>query len=89
MQKDGREIIWDHWKSAVQWDRDVNTRPVCHKFTDLHLYPNNAEKTKNHLVEEMLNGDFLYLMECFQDSLHDGTYLNSSIQLVKANLKNN
>lgn len=83
MQKDGQEIIWDHWKSAVQWDRDVNTRPICHKITDSHLYPNSAEKMRNHLAEEMLNEDFLYLMECFQASLHDGTYLNSSIQLLK------
>lgn len=87
MQKDGQDIIWDHWKSAVQWDRDVNTRPICHKITDSHLYPNSAEKMRNHLAEEMLNEDFLYLMECFQVSLHDGTYLNSSIQLLKQTSK--
>lgn len=67
MQNDGQEIIWNHWKSAVQWERDVNTHPIC-----MHPYPNNAEKMRNHLAEEMLDEDFLHLMECFQASLHDG-----------------
>lgn len=64
-----------------------DARPICHKITDSHLYPNSAEKMRNHLAEEMLNEDFLYLMECFQASLHDGTYLNSSIQLLKQTSK--
>ena len=87
IQKDGQEIIWDHWKSAVQWDRDVNARPICHKITDTHLNPNSAEKMRNHLAEEMLNEDFLHLMECFQANLNEGAYLNSSIQLLKQTSK--
>lgn len=83
IQKDGQEIIWDHWKSAVQWDREVNARPICHKITDTHLNPNSAEKMRNHLAEEMLNEDFLHLMECFQANLKEGAYLNSTIQLLK------
>jgi hypothetical protein len=65
--------IWGHWISAVKWDREVNTRPLCHKITDQHLYPNSSEKMRNHLAEDMLNEDFLYLMEAFQSDLNDGS----------------
>jgi len=37
----------------------------------------------NHIGEDMLNEDFLYLMEAFQSDLSDGTHLNSSVQLLK------
>lgn len=79
VQKNDLYVIWEHWISAVKWDRKVNTRPLCHKITDQHLYPNSSEKMRNHLAEDMLNEDFLYLMEAFQSDLNDGSHLNSSI----------
>jgi hypothetical protein len=42
---------------------------------------------RNHLAEDMLNEDFLYLMEAHQASLNDGQHLNSSIQLLKQTSK--
>ena len=42
---------------------------------------------RNHLAEDVLNEDFLYLMEAFQSDLNDGSHLNSSIQLL-THLKN-
>jgi hypothetical protein len=30
---------------------------------------------RNHLAEDMLNEDFLYLMEAFQSDLNDGSHL--------------
>ena len=83
VQKNDLYIIWEHWISAVKWDREVNTRPLCHKITDQHLYPNSSEKMRNLLAEDMLNEDFLYLMEAFLSDLNDGSHLNSSIQLLK------
>lgn len=56
---------------------------ICYKIIDLYLYLNSVEKMRNYLVEEMLNEDFLYLMECFQVSLYDGIYFNFLIQLLK------
>jgi hypothetical protein len=88
VQKNDIYIIWGHWISAVKWDREVNTRPLCHKITDQHLYPNSSEKMRNHLAEDMSNEDFLYLMEAFQSDLNDGSHLNSSIQML-THLKNN
>ena len=43
--------------------------------SDQHLYPNSSEKMRNHLAEDMLNEDFLYLMEAFQSDLNDGSHL--------------
>ena len=34
VQKNDLYIIWEHWISAVKWDQEVNTRPLCHKITD-------------------------------------------------------
>ena len=67
----------------VKWDREVNTRPLCLKVNEQQLYPNSAEKMRNHLAEDMLNDDFLYLMEDFQSDLSDGTHLKSSVKLLK------
>lgn len=42
---------------------------------------------RNHLAEDMLNEDFLHLMECYQASQNDGAYLNSTVQLLKQTSK--
>ena len=47
------------------------------------MYPSSSEKMRNLLAEDMLNEDFLYLMEAFLSDLNDGSHLNSSIQLLK------
>lgn len=58
-------------------------RPLCHKITDQHLYPNSSEKIRNHLAEAMLYEDSLYFKKVFQLDLNDGSHLDSSIQLLK------
>lgn len=50
----GITILRDHWISAARWDREVNSRPINHKISDTNLFPNPAEKMRNHLAEEVL-----------------------------------
>ncbi|KAL3842007.1 hypothetical protein ACJMK2_020080 [Sinanodonta woodiana] len=65
-------ILWKHWISAIHWDQEVHSRPIHHKVSDAHLYPNSAEKIQNHLAEEMLGSNTLFLMKSYQASLPDG-----------------
>jgi hypothetical protein len=61
--------------------------PYIQKTAHEHLSTNGAEKMRNRLAEDMLNEDFLYLMEEHLATLSDGGYLNSSIQLLKQTIK--
>lgn len=76
-------IEWKQWVAAVKWDRDTNSRLIHRKVTDAHLYPNQSEKMRNNLAEEMLDHDMLNLMEAYRSSLKNGTQLNKSIELLQ------
>lgn len=76
-------IVWKYFVDAVQWDRKTNTRLINQKITDCHLYPNNSEKMRNHLAEDMLNKDMLNLMYSYKASLVDGTNLDGCIAFLK------
>jgi hypothetical protein len=79
----GKPIVWAQWIKAVQWDRDSNPRRVHYKLTDSHLYPNSAEKMRNHLAEEMMDEDMLHLMQLYQATLIDGSVLDGALALLK------
>lgn len=80
-------IVWKYWIDAVKWDREVNSRTLGYNITDTHLYPNCPEKMRNHLAEEMLDADFLFLMKNYQASLTDGSFLNATIELLEITSK--
>ena len=75
-------IVWKQWEDAVQWDRTVNSRPIHYKVTDSHLHPNISEKMRNHLAEDMLDENMLHLMECYRESLLNGSHLDSTVELL-------
>ncbi|KAJ8045597.1 Spectrin beta chain, non-erythrocytic 1 [Holothuria leucospilota] len=78
-----KEILWQHWINATKWDRDTNSRLIHHKITNAHIFPNQSEKMRNHLAEEMLDEDALYLMKCYRATLPDGSYLDGTIKLLE------
>ncbi|XP_014675321.1 PREDICTED: uncharacterized protein LOC106815380 [Priapulus caudatus] len=84
-----KPIVWQHWIDAVEWDRNVNSRPIYHKVTDTHLHPSGSEKMRNHLAEQMLNDEMFHLMQCFQNSLEDknASQLTSTIELLEHSSK--
>ncbi|KAJ8044896.1 ATP-dependent DNA helicase PIF1 [Holothuria leucospilota] len=79
----GKAIVWKHWIMATQWNWATNSRSLHHRLTNDHLFPSSTDKMRNHLAEEMLNGDALNLMRSFRSSLPDGSFLNSSIELLE------
>jgi hypothetical protein len=78
-----KPIVWDQWIKAAQWDRTSNPRRVHHRITDSHLYPNPAEKMRNHLAEDMMGEDMLHLMKLYQATLVDGTVLDGAVALLE------
>lgn len=76
-------IVWKQWVAAVKWDRETNSRLVHRKVTDAHLFPNQSEKMRNQLAEDMLNGDMLNLMKAYQLSLSNPHTLDATLQLIE------
>ena len=79
----GEPIIWRQWTDAVHWDRNINSRLIHFRVTQEHLYPNSSQKMRNHLAEEMLNNEMLYLMKCYRDYLNNSTVLEPAITLLE------
>ena len=75
----GKLIVWDYWVAS----RTNSSRPIHYKVTDTHLNPNEAEKMRNQLAEDMLDSNMLGLMECYQASLDDGSHLSSTVEFLK------
>ena len=61
----GRMILFSHWRSAYEWDKETNSMRVYHKLSHDHMYPDRALKMRNSLANEVLNKDMLHLMEVF------------------------
>jgi hypothetical protein len=79
----GKSLVWKQWIDAVKWDRENNSRPIHHRVSDSHLFPNNAEKMRNHLAEDMLDTTMLNLMTSYQAGLNDGTHLAAAVNLLE------
>ena len=79
-----RNIYWNHWQQAHSWDKLVNSgMRLYQKLTEDHLHPTKEAKMRNHLAEDVLNSEMLHLMVKYKESLHDGSYLDSTINLLK------
>ncbi|KAL3847319.1 hypothetical protein ACJMK2_018234 [Sinanodonta woodiana] len=59
------------------------TESVQFTGIEAHLYLYSAEKIQNHLAEEMLDSNNLFLMKSNQESLPDGSHHNSTIKLLE------
>lgn len=58
-------IEWDHFKGAYLWDISTNPFPIHHKLSQEHIYLTSESKMRNHLAEEVLNGEMLHLMKLY------------------------
>ncbi|XP_070573166.1 uncharacterized protein [Ptychodera flava] len=82
LQHQGNDISWDHWIKAYRWDCDRNSVRVHRKLTDEHIYPNQRQKMRNKLAEEVLNEDMLNLMKDYKESVAS-TEVDSTIELLE------
>ena len=77
------ELTWQHFKDAYLWDKASNFLRIHRKLTDDHFFLNSTLKMRNHLAEEVLNSDMLYLLQCYRESLTDGKVLLPAIKLLE------
>ena len=61
-------VEWSHFYDAYIWDKNNHTLRIHRKLNDEHFYLNNALKMRNHLAEQVLNSDMLFLMEQYSKS---------------------
>lgn len=59
------------------------SRKIHYKISHSHLYPDSAEKMRNHLAEEMLDADMCNLMKHYKMSLKNGNILNGTIEFLE------
>ena len=70
---------------SMRWHRETNAFPLHRKLTNEHLFLSQESKMRNHLAKDVMNGEMLHLMECFQMFLgEDGYLLDDSVALPKA-----
>lgn len=84
IQYDNTYIEWNHFRNAYLWDISSHPFPLHHRLTRDHFFLTSEAKMRNHLAEDVLNGEMLHLMEMYKNSLSDdGHKLNGTIELLK------
>lgn len=84
LKLDDKYIKWDHFKQAYMWDISTNPFPIHHRLSQEHIYLSPEGKMRNHLAEEVLNGEMLHLMKQYRESLGDaGFQLDATIELLE------
>lgn len=63
----GDLILWSHWRKCYEWDCS-NTIPLHQKLTESHMEPSATDKMRNHLAEEVLNAEMLYVFQMFVEA---------------------
>ena len=60
---DGKQITWDQFKSAFNWDQKCFSLPLHEKLTLQHFELDSASKMRNGLAEDVLDTKMLFLMQ--------------------------
>ena len=59
----GKNVTWQQFKDAFQWDQKSFSLPLHEKLTDQHFNLDPASKMRNHLAEDVLDDKMLFLMQ--------------------------
>ena len=79
-----REIRWEHWIHAWEWDWEHHSLPLYQQLTREHLFLDCKSKMRNHLAEDVLNSNMLRLMKDYKVHLGtDGEKLDGTIALLE------
>ena len=79
----GQLVEWNFWVEAFNHSRSAPLE-IHRKLTYKHVFPENAEKMRNHLAEEVLNEDMLQLMLDLRAHLGPrGAKLDATISLLQ------
>ena len=75
-------IYWQHFRDAYTWDCNNHYLRIHRKLTPEHLELNTSLKMRNHLAEQILNSDMLYLMRQYQKTLSDPSSVEGTVDLL-------
>ncbi|XP_033763366.1 uncharacterized protein LOC117344648 [Pecten maximus] len=85
MKLNNEFIEWSHFRKAYFWDISTHPFPIHHKLTQEHIFLTSEGKMRNHLADDVLNSEMLYLMEQYKVSLGEaGSQLDATIGLLKS-----
>ena len=62
---DGKNISWQQFRDAFNWDQLNFSLPLHEKLTLAHFDIDSAAKMRNHLAEDVLDRKMLFLMKVF------------------------
>ena len=68
---------------AYYWDYNSNYLRLHRKLCKDHFLLNSNLKMRNHLAEQVLDSNMLYLMERYQQTLPDPSQLNACVSLLR------
>jgi hypothetical protein len=63
LKLNGKNITWQQFKDAFDWDQSNFSLPLHEKLTLEHFDLDSAAKMRNHLAEDVLDRKMLYLMK--------------------------
>ncbi|KAM7437563.1 hypothetical protein ABFA07_012832 [Porites harrisoni] len=82
----GKNVTWQYFKDAFNWDQKSFSLPLHEKLTDQHFNLDPASKMRNHLAEDVLDDKMLFLMQKYQENMmgqgKDSSHLDSTISLL-------
>ena len=59
----GKNVTWQYFKDAFNWDQKSFSLPLHEKLTDQHFNLDPASKMRNHTAEDVLDDKMLFLMQ--------------------------
>lgn len=74
---------WSSFIKCYNWDKSHGLA-IQQKLTYEHLFPNPAEKMRNHLADEVLDKDMLHLMKMYvQNNPDDAVQMAGPTELFE------
>ena len=68
---------------SFKWDTQ-NGLQLNRKLSNEHIFPDNQQKMRNHLAEEVLNSEMLNLFKMYKNTLGEkGKILDGAIELLQ------
>ena len=79
---DGKVILWDHFIQAYNFNNETDLH-LYRQLSKSHIYPTQAEKMRNHLSTQVLDGNMLNLFRVLQTKIPNPNSLASVIKLLE------
>lgn len=84
---DKTTIQWQMFIDCFKWDQE-NALQLHRKLSNDHFFPDNQMKMRNHLAEDVLNENMLFLMQQYKQNLgQKGQILDGCISLLQNTLQ--